>query len=266
MAPFAAGALPAMLIQENNKETKKKTRPDAGLPSCFKGITEDNIFDHCTVTDEYIVDKKTSKSKGPFKVAHTVRCVDPLTKLPIHVVIDKLTVDQIRLLLKLLLIRGYACATKFIKCRQLLGVHVALHDVYNLETNPHSVLVVELKLNSELRKIQAFFHPEHFEETMKVNALKGRVDHENGTSEKHVWLTLADLYNCVNPDDGIGSIDFDCPQDKYRHLNGEKEFHRATLTNFATTPNGGVELKGYFFGLFKLRQQMKYPIGESGTH
>jgi hypothetical protein len=181
------------------------------------------------------------------------------------IAVNKLTVDQIRLLLKVLCIRGYASATKF-KCHQLLGVHVTLRGIHNLETNPNSASVVEKKLNSELRKIQAFFHPKHFEEMMKLNALKGCVDHENHTSEKVVWSTLADMYNSVDPDEGIDQLDFTCRGDKYKHLIGKLEFSRAVLSNFVTTPSGGLELKRYFFGLFKLCRQMKYLISESGTH
>jgi hypothetical protein len=265
MAPSLGGAFPALIGLEGEKEKKKKGRPDADLPSCFDCITEDNIFECCDVTDEYVLDKKTGESTGPFKVAQTVKCMDPITKEPVMIVIDKLTVDQIRLLLKVLCIRGYASATKF-RCRQLLGVHVALRGVSNLDTNPNSTSVVEKKPNSELCKIQAFFHPEHFEDMMKVNALKGRVDHENGTSKKVVWSTLADMYNSVDPDKGIDQLDFTCTGDKYKHRIGEPEFLRAVLSNFATTPSGGLELKCYFFGLFKLHRQMKYLIGESSTH
>jgi hypothetical protein len=41
--------------------------------------------------------------------------------------------------------------------------------------------------------VQAFFHPDLFEKMMVVNNLKGRADHENGTSEKQTWSALADL-------------------------------------------------------------------------
>jgi hypothetical protein len=148
----------------------------------------------------------------------------------------------------------------------LLGVHVSLRDIYNIETNQHNAKSVEKKLNSELRKIHSFFHLEIFEEMMQVNALKGRVDHENGTNAKQTWSSLADLYNCVDLDDGMYILDFECEGDHHKHLLHEPAFAKANLTDFAHTPAGSAELKRYFHGLFKFRHKITDLLGESGTH
>jgi hypothetical protein len=52
------------------------------------------------------------------------------------------------------------------------------------ETNASSNLTLEKHLNSDIRKIQAFFqHLDIFEQMMQVNNLKGtRIEHENGTT------------------------------------------------------------------------------------
>jgi hypothetical protein len=51
-------------------------------------------------------------------------------------------------------------------------------DTYQKHTSEHSAVNIQKKLNSELCKVQSFFHPEIFEMMMKVNSLKSHVDFE----------------------------------------------------------------------------------------
>jgi hypothetical protein len=53
---------------------------------------------------------------------------------------------------------------------------------------------------------------------MAISNLKGRVDLENGTSKKHTWYSLADLYNGTDPDEGVDVFDSCLPTDKHDHL------------------------------------------------
>jgi hypothetical protein len=53
---------------------------------------------------------------------------------------------------------------------------------------------------------------------MAVNNLKGRVDHENGTSAKQTWSGLADLYNSTDPDVGIDVFQWCIETDVHDHL------------------------------------------------
>jgi hypothetical protein len=124
---------------------------------------------------------------------------------------------------------------------------------------------LEKKLNSELHKCQAFFHPDLFEQMMAVNNLKGRVDHENGTSEKHTWSALADLYNSSYPDEGVNLFDSVLPMDKHNHLTTNPGYKAVDLTNFSTTPIGGWEIKKYILGMFRLRSDIKKMMAISGT-
>jgi hypothetical protein len=143
----------------------------------------------------------------------------------------------------------------------LLAHHVQFQKFYNQESNINSVTNLEKKLNSNIRKIQAFFHPN------QVNNLKRRVDHENGTSEKQTWLALADLYNSTDPDKGV-VFDSALQTDENDHLIDNPGYEHINLTNFTMTPIGGnKEIKKYMAGLFKLRsEEIKKMIGISGTH
>jgi hypothetical protein len=137
---------------------------------------------------------------------------------------------------------------------------------FNHETNLNSNANLAKKLNSEVRKIQAFFHPDIFEQMMQVNNLKGWCDHENGMSEKQTWSSLADLYNSTDPDDGVDIFDRTLPTDKKDHLIDNVGYDAIDLTNFTITPVGGNEIKKYIFGLFKLWAEIKKMNGVSGTH
>jgi hypothetical protein len=119
--------------------------------------------------------------------------------------LEKLTIDPLRFLLKSLSVKGYASATWF-KCHQLLAHHVQFHQMYNHESNENSIPNLEKKFNTEICIIQLFFHLDMFEQMMQVNQLKGRVDHENGNTEKQTWSALADLFNSTDPDDGVDKV------------------------------------------------------------
>jgi hypothetical protein len=125
---------------------------------------------------------------------------------------------------------------------------------------------LEKKLNSELRKCLAFFHPDLFEQMMAVNNLKGRVDHENVMSEKHTWSALADLYNSSDPDKGVYVFDSVLPMDKHNHVTTNPGYKAIDLTNFSTTPIRGHEIKKYILGMFWLRADMNKMMAISGTH
>jgi hypothetical protein len=86
---------------------------------------------------------------------------------------------------------------------------------------------------------------------MKVNSLTSRADFENGTCEKQVWVSLADLYNCNDPDDALDFIDVNMDRDEKGHLVSEPAYDDVNLTDFTPTPVGGVEMKKFFHTMFK---------------
>jgi hypothetical protein len=162
-----------------------------------------------------LTNKKTGEITGPHQVAIAIKYVlkhinhppNPTSPCSKAVLDDSLVyleyrtanlnLDQFRHLLKKISVKGYCPATKF-KCRMLLAHHVQFQKFFNHETNLNSSANLAKKLNLEVRRIQAFFHPNIFEQMMQVNNLKGRCDHENGMSEKQTWSSLADLYNSMD--------------------------------------------------------------------
>jgi hypothetical protein len=118
-----------------------------------------------------------------------------------------------------------------------------------------------------LRKIQAFFHPDIFEQILQVNSLKSRADHENGTSEKQTWSALADLYNTTDKDLALDNHHDTCAKDYRNHLLVNTGYEDVDLTNFTKTTDNGNELCKFITGLFKLRREMKaLMMTISGTH
>jgi hypothetical protein len=103
-----------------------------------------------------------------------------------------------------------------------LNAHVEYRDVYQKHTSEHSSVNVQKKLNSELQKIQAFFHPEMFESMMKVNSLKGRVEFENGTTEKETWSALAAMFNGTEPDELLDHLELCLDYDEEKGYDDEK--------------------------------------------
>jgi hypothetical protein len=65
-------------------------------------------------------------------------------------------------------IKGYCSVTKF-HCRQLIGEHVVYQQAYNSEIQETSAAAIKKKLSLELHKIQAFFHPDLFDQIMQIN-------------------------------------------------------------------------------------------------
>jgi hypothetical protein len=120
---------------------------------------------------------------------------------------EELSIDKLWTLVKKLGIKGYCSVTKF-QCRQLIGKHIVYQQAYNNDISKMSATSVQKKLVSELRKVQAFFHPEIFEQIIKINSLKDQSDHENGTGEKQTWSALADLYNNTDSDPNLDKIDY----------------------------------------------------------
>jgi hypothetical protein len=229
--PGAIPPLKDMASKAIDEPGKKQKLAPPELPPELSTITEEkNIFDRCVIGDEmWWTDKKTGEHTGPHKVAIALKYIIVAPPTPTSLgtqapapevtlykeypIVD-LSIDQLRLLLlKKLSVKGYCSATKF-KCHQILAHHVQFCQFYNRETNLNSVSNLEKKLNSELRKVQAFFHPDLFEQMMVVNNLKGRVDHENGTSEKQTWSALADLYNNTDPDEGVDVFESKLQPDK----------------------------------------------------
>jgi hypothetical protein len=123
------------------------------------------------------------------------------------------------------------------------------------------------KLNSELRLIQAFFHPDLFHQIIQVNSLKDRSDHENGTNEKQTWSSVADLFNNTEPDCNL--VEFDCSavKDTNNHLINNPGYEDVDLMQFTETTDNGNGVKKCKTGLFKLRHEMKSLMTTvSGTH
>jgi hypothetical protein len=102
--------------------------------------------------------------------------------------------DNLRALVKQLGIKGYASATKF-RCRYLIAEHVIYQQAYNNKVRETSAAALKKKLSSELRKIQAFFHPDIIDQILLINSLKDCSALENSTTANQTWSALADLYN-----------------------------------------------------------------------
>jgi hypothetical protein len=120
------------------------------------------------------------------------------------------------------------------------------------------------KLNSELQMIPTFFHPDLFEQIMKVNSLKDRADHENGTNEKQAWSSVADLYNNSDPDPELDKFDSMAVKDLLNHLITKPGYDDMDLKQFTEMTDNGNGIKKYITGLFKLQREMKNLITTVG--
>jgi hypothetical protein len=161
----AAPPLKDMASMAIDEHGKKQKRAPPELPPELSMITEKNIFDRCVIGDGMWTNKKTREHTGPHKIAIPLKyiVVGPPTQASLgmqapapdvtvyekHPIVD-LFIDQLRLLLKKLSMKGYCSATKF-KCRQILVLahHVQFRQFYNRETNLNSVSNLEKKLSSE---------------------------------------------------------------------------------------------------------------------
>jgi hypothetical protein len=232
----------------------RKPRPGPDLPSCFDAVDQKNIFELTSVGQETTTDRRSGEVRGPFRVATHIKVVGKDGE-PIKYFLEDLTVDNLCALVKKLSIKGYASQSK-LHCWQLIGKHVVYQQAYNLEIRENSAIAIQKKLNSELQKIQAFFHPDIFEQNLQVNSLKSRADHENGTSKKQTWSALADLYNSTDKDPALDNLDDTCIKDYHNHLLVNTGYEDVDLTNFTQTTDKN-KLHKFITGLFKLRQEMK---------
>jgi hypothetical protein len=112
------------------------------------------------IIQESITDKKASEVRGPFCVATHVK-VKGAGDIEYNFDLEKLSIDKLQTHVKKLGIKGYCSVTKF-RCHQLIGEHVVYQQAYNNDISKTSATSVQKKLVSELRKVQAFFHPENF--------------------------------------------------------------------------------------------------------
>jgi hypothetical protein len=177
--------------------------------------------------------------------------------------LESLTLDMLCSLVKKLAIKGYCSSTKF-RCRQLIGEHVVYQQCYNDEIWENSAAAMKKKLNSELQMIPTFFHPDLFEQIMKVNSLKDRADHENGTNEKQAWSSVADLYNNSDPDPELDKFDSMAVKDLLNHLITKPGYDDMDLKQFTEMTDNGNGIKKYITGLFKLQREMKNLITTVG--
>jgi hypothetical protein len=147
----------AILLLTDEKRASSAKRPSCDLPECFNDVNAKNIVDRTTVAQEIITDKKTGEMRGLFWVATHVKVVEDGVECRFP--LESLTMDILRSLVKKLAIKGYCSSTKF-RCRQLIGEHVVYQQCYNDEIQENSAAAMKKKLNSELRMIPAFFHPD----------------------------------------------------------------------------------------------------------
>jgi hypothetical protein len=224
-----------------------------------------SFFCHTIVGQESITDKKTGEARGPFHVATHVK-IKGAGDIEYNFDLEELSIDKLWTLAKKLGIKGYCSVTKF-QCHQLIGKHVIYQQAYNNDISETSATSVQKKLVLELQKVQAFFHPEIFEQIMKINSLKDRSDHENGTGEKQTWSALADLYNNTDSDPNLDEIDYMCQFDQQNHLINNSGYEDLNLEKFTSTVDNGTKMKKFFTGMFKLRQEIKHLMTTvSGTH
>jgi hypothetical protein len=252
---FAALAADSSLLDEK----AKKLRPPAELPKCFDCIDHKNIVDLTTVANKTITDRKTSEQRGPYHVAMHIK-VRGADSVEFDFDLETLSIDKLRALVKKLGIKGYCSVTEF-RCRQLIGEDVVVYQqVYNSEIRETGAAAIKKKLSSELRKIQAFFHPNVFDQIMQINSLKDHSALENGTTANQTWAALADLYNNQDSSDAnLDEIDSTSRFDRHNHLINNSGYEDIQLTQFTATMDNGNELKKYITGLFKLWREMKAP-------
>jgi hypothetical protein len=170
--------------------------------------------------------------------------------------LEELTLDQLRKFCNQLNCAGYALAPKF-KCRRLLAVHINSVELYNQDWNTHSASAVSKKLNSDLRKVNAFFHKEVYENILNINRLMTRADHEDGTTDKDTYCSLAELYNKEEPDFLLDDVDSNLQTDVGKHLTNNSAFCDADLTQFVPTTVDGKCLKKFIREMFSLRKKNK---------
>jgi hypothetical protein len=180
--------------------------------------------------------------------------------------LNKLTIDNLCHLVKKLGIKGYASGKTF-QCHQLFGKHVVYQQVYNNEVCKTSAAVIKKKLSTKLCKIQAFFHPDIFDQILQINSLKDRSVLENGTTANQTWYALAELYNNTEKDPNLDDIDHTTRFDRLNHQITNAGYEDINLTNFNACVDSDKEMKKFFYGLFKIWHEMKSLMHTvSGTH
>jgi hypothetical protein len=139
------------------------TRKTASLPASFSSITVNNIVGKLVIVEQLDPNTRCT-DRGPFQVAKSIKLMEDKNGVVQEVLYDleELTLDQLRKLCHQLNCAGYALAPK-IKCRRLLAVHTNSVELYNQDWNTDSANAVSKKLNFDLRKVNAFFHKEVYE-------------------------------------------------------------------------------------------------------
>jgi hypothetical protein len=158
---------------ESNSQTApgEKVRKAASLPSLFDCINSTNITSRLTIIEELNPSTRVT-DRGPHKVAKSITLQveqeDGVNVEVIYELADMLTLDQLRLLCKKVRCHGYASLSKFHCCRQS-AAHAGLIMMYDQAADKDAMTNIKKKMNSDLRKVNTFFHNEMLEQVKSIN-------------------------------------------------------------------------------------------------
>ena len=260
-----------MSTQSENAASAKGTvysRKSASLPPSLLSITVNNVMEKLVLVEE-LDPNMNSTDRGPHIVATTIKVIEVKDGVEEEVhydLVNTLTLDQLRKFCGQLNCGGYASATKY-KCRRMIAACGRSAVLYNPESNPDSAIAISKKLNSDLRKVNTFFHKEMFEQVCSINRLMKRADHEDGTTEKETYIALAELYNSDVPNIALDLLDCEMEAEIEPHLLTNTAFIAADLMKFTPTTSDGKPFKKFIKEMFALRKYMKELMhNQSGEH
>jgi hypothetical protein len=214
--------------------------------------------------------QKGSKTAAPVLVAQSLTYYEAPTDgddepTPVKVELNSFTNFQLRKLCQHVGITNVSSFTKF-ECRKRLAIASSVNQSIEASNVVEAASKAQKKLNSALRAVNAYFHPNHFDMLRSFNDQKVRVDHETGNTPNHYFESFVDVYNNPSPDpfmDGVineSKLPF---ADEENHLNADPVYH-SNLRKF--DPMDATDAKKKFKLFWSCHKQMKEDMTVSGRH
>ena len=119
------------------------------------------------------------------------------------------------------------------------------------------------------RVINTMFHKEQRANFLRLNALKDRTDHENGTTRKKFFVAVSDLMSATMEDDQDFLINMvQLPKNdinkRVAEVNKQPQMESFNITNYVRMDSNSCEK--LLTKLIKLRRQIQAFMTKSGTH
>ena len=257
----------SILANNTGEETAGTIRTYGSLPDSFKAITPNNIVELLVVVEQLDPSTKCA-DRGPFKVAQKIKINEEIDGVVQEVIYDleKFSCDQLRKLCGHISLSGYGSYNKF-KCRRQIARHASLVGMHNHASDIDCPNAIIMKLNSDLRKVNTFFHSSIFDQVLSVNRLMKRADHEDGKTDQQTYRDLAELYNTSDSDFQLDEVECNLASDVGNVLTENAAIAKADLTQFVPTTGDGKPFKKFINEMFALRKYIKAMMhSRSGEH